>query len=259
MKTLKKGISVVIPTYNRPDYLERLLRSIEKQTKKVNEIIIVNDCSKNREEYQKVIDKFSNLNIIYIFNSNNCGAPKCRNIGINMANYEYLALTDDDDEWEKEKIEKQFEMFENDKEIGLLYTWGKAVDDDGQCIYNFKGEGEGYDLKSLLVADFIPSSSVMVRTEVIRKVGGFDIKFPSCQDLDMWVRIIADKNKYGVIKEELLIYHKHAGESIGKSKKAYIGYRKFYRKHLLKYFYYFMNRQDINVLFNALTGCIRKE
>ena len=258
MKKLKNGVSVVIPTYNRPDYLTRILKSIERQTKKVDEIIIVNDCSDNKDEYKQVIDSFTKLNIIYIFNENNCGAPRCRNIGIQTANYEYLALTDDDDEWEEKKIEKQFAAFENDKAIKLLYTWGKAVDDEGNCLYTFRGEGEGYDLKSLLKADYIPSSSVMVRTNTIKQVGGFDPTFPSCQDWDMWVRIIAQGNKYGVIKEELLIYHKHSGESIGKSKKAYIGYQKFYRKHILKYFNNFMNRQDISILFNALINCIKR-
>ena len=68
MKKLKNGVSVVIPTYNRPDYLTRLLKSIERQTKKVDEIIIVNDCSDNKDEYKQVIDSFTKLNIIYIFN-----------------------------------------------------------------------------------------------------------------------------------------------------------------------------------------------
>lgn len=256
VKELQRGVSVVIPTYNRPDYLERLLKSIQRQTIHVDEIIIVNDHSKNKCEYENVINSFKDMNIIYIYNRENYGAPMCRNIGIQKASYDLLALTDDDDEWEQTKTEKQVKFFSNNNEIGLLYTWGKAVDESGKCVYSFRGEGEGNDLKSLLISDFIPSSSVMVKTEAIRKVRGFDIRFPSCQDWDMWVRIIADGNKYGVVKEDLLIYHMHSGSSIGKSEKAYIGYRKFYRKHLIKYFKLFCNKDDKSILANAIINCI---
>lgn len=246
------GVSVVVPTYNRPDYLERLLASIAKQTREVDEVIIVNDCSSNLSEYEEVIKKYrEKLNLRHIVARQNQGAPMCRNQGIKEARYKYIALTDDDDEWTDNKIELQYNRI-SQNDIGLLYTHGISVNDKNEILYEFKGVGNGRDIKSLLRECFIPSSSVMVTYEAISKAGMFDPLMPSCQDWDMWTRIIAAGYSYDYIDSKLLIYHKHEGESIGASPKARLGYKRFYRKHLLKYIKCFLFTKEYRKCLHAL-------
>ena len=86
-------ISIVIPTYNRPDLLDRLLSSIKNQTFISYEIIIINDNSKNLKSYKKVIDKYKQMfnSLTYIVNDKNMGAPYSRNIGISKSNFKLIA------------------------------------------------------------------------------------------------------------------------------------------------------------------------
>lgn len=252
MSEIPEGVSVVVPTYNRPDYLNRLLKSIEKQTRPVDEIIIVNDCSSNIGEYYDIIGQFTpNLNITHIVNDANQGAPVCRNIGIKASHYKYIALTDDDDEWEVEKNAKEYELISTGR-LGLVYSHGVCVDESGNILYKFEGMGRGHDLKAILRKCFIPSSSVMVTHEAICEAGMFDPRMPSCQDWDMWVRIIKNGYAYGVVEEKLIIYHKHSGESIGASPKARIGYRLFYRKHIKQYISMFLFSKEYKICLRAI-------
>ena len=71
----------------------------------------------------------------------------------------------------------------------------------------------------------------MVHKEAIENAGFFDLKMKSCQDWDMWTRIINEGYSYSVVSEYLTIYHKHNQESIGLSKNALNGYNRYYKKH----------------------------
>ena len=257
MRELNDGVSVVIPTYDRPDYLTRLLKSIVVQTRPVDEVIIVNDHSSDQAEYNKVIDSFSDiLKIRYFVTPTHRGAPFCRNYGIEQCNYKYIALTDDDDEWEKNKTEKEYECLKLDSNVGLVYTKGIAVDDGGEELYKFEGCTNEHDLKAILRECFIPSSSVMVKYDAIKEAGLFDEHMPSCQDWDMWTRIINHGFSYCKVNEYLLVYHKHNRQSVGKSTKARKGYTRYYRKHLFLYIKYFLFTKEYRICLHAIKKTI---
>lgn len=229
------SVSIVIPTYKRPDYLSRLLESIARQTFQNFEVIIVDDNSPNREEYVPVIAKYENIfkEFNFLSNDTNRGAPHSRNRGIRLAKYDLIALVDDDDEWLPEKLTRQVELFRVSSEnVGIVYTWTDSVNERGEVVHCYRSEIEGNALKEILKECFIPSPSVMVRKNAIEEAGLFDEAFPSCQDWDMWTRVLATGNSCAVIREVLTIYRKHQGESIGLSLKARQGYLKYYKKHL---------------------------
>ena len=239
-------VSVVIPTYKRVDYLERLLQSIEVQTFKDFEVIVVDDNSPNIKEYESIIEKYKNTfnEFKFITKKENRGAPHSRNIGIKEAKYDLIALVDDDDEWMPTKLEKQVKIFtNNDEKVGLVYTWTDVMDEERNIITSYRSEIEGNAKKEILKACFIPSPSVMVRKQAIVEAELFDESFPSCQDWDMWTRIIMKGYEVKVLKGVVTIYHKHNNGNIGLSKNAKLGYKMFYKKNikygiypLLKYF-----------------------
>jgi glycosyltransferase involved in cell wall biosynthesis len=230
-------VSIIIPTYNRPDFLEKLLSSIVRQTFQDYEVIVVDDSSQNIEGYRKVIEHFAGvMNIGYFRNDNNMGAPFSRNRGIKAAKGKYIALVDDDDDWLPEKLEKQVTLFEKSpKRLGMVYTWADAVDIEGNIVYQYRSTIQGNAVKEILADCFIPSPTVMVKQEFFKKAGFFDDSFPSCQDWDMWTRILSLGCECDVIKEVLAIYHKHELPTIGKDEKAKDGYLKYYKKHYSKY------------------------
>jgi glycosyltransferase involved in cell wall biosynthesis len=241
-------VSIVIPTYNRPILLDRLLFSISLQTHTRFEVIVVDDNSENIKDYNEVISKYRSIldNFIYLRNDTSKGAPYCRNKGIEIANSEYIALVDDDDEWLPNKLEEQIKLFINSNEkLGIVYTWTDAVNENNTIAYEYRSNIEGYALKEILKECFIPSPSVMVRKKAIVEAGLFDETFPSCQDWDMWTRIMLKGYSCAVVKSVQTIYHKHNGPTIGKSPRAKLGYKMFYRKHFIHYAKCYLAKLDI--------------
>lgn len=229
-------ISVIIPTFKRPDLLERLLMSISEQTLQPNEVIVIDDASNMNDAYEVCIEKFKTRipKLIYKCLENNSGAPHARNVGIQLAKNEWLALVDDDDEWLPEKLEKQWEVVSNStKQVGLIYTWTKAQGGAGQESYLSTHSITGDARRAILRTNFIMSASVLVRKAAIEDAGLFDELLPSCQDWDMWTRIFINGYHCAVVPEILTIYHRHGGESIGLSIRAKHGYKLFLDKHFL--------------------------
>ena len=226
-------VSIVIPTYKRVEYLERLLKSIENQTFKEYEIIIVDDCSPNQKEYAELVAKYKKIfrNLTFITKKTNKGAPNSRNIGIKKAKYDLIALVDDDDEWYCDKLQHQVEVFQKYPETDIVYTWTDAIDEDGNIVYKYKKEIEGNPKYEILKGCFIPSPSVMVKKKAIEDAGLFDELLPSCQDWDMWTRMILNGAKVKVVKNVDTIYYKHNSGTIGLSPRAYKGFMIYFRKH----------------------------
>lgn len=245
-KESEPGVSIIIPTYKRVDYLRRLLNSIYNQTYRDFEVIIVDDNSPNIKEYNDLIEEFrlKNNDIKFIRNAKNMGAPHSRNKGIHEARYDLLALVDDDDEWEPKKLEKQVSLMgKSDNNVGLVYTWAKINFKDN-IVGEYKSRIKGQKLENLLNDNFIPSPSVLVKKRAINAASLFDESLPSCQDWDMWVRIVQAGYSLEVVEEFLTIYNKHEAQSIGKSKKARLGYKMFYRKHFKLYLKTYINSRN---------------
>lgn len=245
-------ISVVIPTFQRPELLKRLLESIANQTKAPKDVIVVDDCSKNQHEYLAVIHSFEKRIPHLSFHSmeKNCGAPSCRNYGILKAQSDWVALVDDDDEWLPQKLQKQWEYIENfgHRNLDLLYTWTDVIYPSGEAQPLYRSTFSGLFHRAILHECFIPSPSVVVKKDRLIDAGLFDEAMPSCQDWDMWVRLAKLGGQCAVIDEACTLYHKHGGESIGLSPRAKLGYLFFYRKNLLDLLRYFEWRHLIRYM-----------
>jgi len=227
-------VSIVIPTHERTDLLARLLGSIARQTYRDYEIIVVDDCSSNRQDYEKINNQFKSIfsQWTLIYNEHNMGAPASRNRGILLAKYPLVALVDDDDEWFPHKLQEQVNFFSKaHPSIGLVYSWAKVVDENHNEIRNMQASWEGRPLRKIFHECFIPSPTVMVRKDAIIHSGLFDTGLSSCQDWDMWLRMLLNGYHCGVVKDFLAYYHKHSGPTIGQSQKAKLGLQTFYRKH----------------------------
>lgn len=228
-------VSVVIPTYKRPDCLMRLLKSIVDQTRLPEEVIVVDDCSGMSERYNEVIAEFAPFlpNLLFISLEENSGAPAARNRGISLSSGDWIALVDDDDEWLPQKLEKQVQLIMGNghSQLGFVYSWAKALGQNGQDSYDACKSIQGDARKALLTTNAILSPSVLIRKDALVAVKGFDEKLPSCQDWDTWIKVALAGYHFATIEEQLVIYHRHGGESIGLSPRAKMGYRLLLEKH----------------------------
>lgn len=200
-------VSVVIPTHNREILLKRAINSVINQSYTNLEIIIVSDGS--TDNTKSTVENYMNFDsrVKFIDYYPAKGGNVARNIGIKNTTGEYTAFLDDDDEWDKDKIKKQLELINNDKAIGLVYTWANIIFEKENVSYKSRSDKEGDLSKIILLENCIgTTSSVLVSSKILKEVGMFDENLPALQDFELWIRI-TQKTKVGVIKETLINYY----------------------------------------------------
>lgn len=197
-------VSVVIPSYNRPESAANAVQNVMQQTYSPIEIIVVDDHSP-----EPIIEEISlatednGKSVRIIRHNENRGANAARNTGVEEADGKFIAFLDDDDRWHESKISKQVEVMENDPNIGLVYTGRVRADMDGKIFSSDIPKISEDPTKELLLMNRIGSFSlVLVRKSALDEVGKLDEELPCWQDTDLFIRI---SQNYGIdCIEELL-------------------------------------------------------
>lgn len=202
-------VSVIIPTYNRANYLNRTINSVLNQTFKDFELIIVDDGS--TDNTKSLVREFSknDSRIKYIWQENSGGPSKPLNNGIINSKGKYIAFLGSDDEFLPEKLEKQIKKFDSVEEnVGLVYCGLRYVPENGKKSKIVVTELRGDLFNEILENSFIAGIAPLVKSECFQKLGILDESLPSGEDWDMWIRI--SKNyKFDYVPEPLAIYHIH--------------------------------------------------
>lgn len=208
-------ISVIVPTYNREEQIERAVRSILQQTFDRYEIIIVDDGSTDRTE--EVVRGISDDRLQYIRLDHNHGAAYARNVGIRASQYKYIAFLDSDDEWHPRKLELQMRrMQEESPEVGLVYCRMSGMQEDGRGrqytpAYECRPESlEGDMFHFLLWRNVIGTPAMLVRRECLESVGLFRESLSCLEDYELVLRI-AEKWRISFVNEVLVEIHRTSG------------------------------------------------
>ena len=182
-------ISVVIPYYNREEYIDETIQSVLAQALIPLEIIIVNDCS--RESSRRYLDRYSDVCRIVDLPAN-VGLAGARNAGILAAQGKFIAFLDDDDLWLPTKLEIQRRYIDEHPECAVVHSPAWFFFQDGR-EYLFKQYGPGPMLLAQALTNgycaLIPT--VLIRTEAARAVNGFDVRFREVEDRDFIIRCCA--------------------------------------------------------------------
>ncbi len=244
-------VSVIIPTYNNYVGLLKSLESINSQTYKNIEILIVNDGSTD-PEYSNLIENENTRIINMKENSvikNKYFSDSIRNEGIKESNGKYIAFLDDDDYWLETKLQSQIDILENShylmscsdafasfgqygknenydlfnqklnfEEIAKIYKKSKLKGRFVKnLIYNFEFPNI-FDFKFISIHNCIITSSVVVDKELLNKVGNFrDIQSKKLwSDWDCWLGILTHTDCV-YFKEPLLHYDMTPGMNLNPS------------------------------------------
>ena len=203
---MKSLVTVVIPTYNRPDLLKKAVLSIERQTYDNLEIIIVDNGILPREKYSEILQLGNNIKYVKIPEH---GANYARNKGILEARGDYIAFLDDDDEWMSTKVEESMKLFDEDKNIGLVFTDKEIIYDNEGISYYSHSHFSGNAAREILISNFIGSTScVMVKASLLQN-NKFDVSMPAFQDHDLWIRL-CQECEVGHVSKPLLKYYQRA-------------------------------------------------
>ncbi|MFW6015696.1 MAG: glycosyltransferase family 2 protein [bacterium] len=198
-------VSVIIPTHNRVNLLKNAVNSVLNQTYKKFELLIVDDAS--TDDTINYIKNIKDNRINFIRNEISKGGSGARNVGIKKAKGEYIAFLDDDDEWKKDKLQKQINLFKQDEEVGLVYTGAEIIYTNYKLKYKNLPSIKGNISEKILIKNYIgTTSSVIVKREILDETGYFDEELPALQDYDLWVRI-CQLTKIDCIEEPLINYY----------------------------------------------------
>ncbi len=202
---MDKLLSVVIPTHNRAKYVGNAIMSVENQTYKQIEIIVVSDGSEDntKDVVESYSLKYGNIKFYEHFPAK--GSNFSRNFGASKATGDYIAFLDDDDIWDETKAEKQIALLKDDKDVGLTVSGFKFIYVNDNTTSTFI-PSPPYDASKTILIDHCigGTSSAIMRREIFEKVGGFDERILARQDYDLWIRC-AQVTKIKAVKEPLVI------------------------------------------------------
>ncbi|MCD6459503.1 glycosyltransferase [bacterium] len=201
-------VSIIIPVYNRRKLLPRAVDSVLNQSYKKFELIIIDDGSTDNPA--EIAGKYNDSRIKFIRIPHG-GVSTARNTGVSLAQYDYIAFLDSDDQWVKHKLEKQINSLSKNNSYHICYT-GEQWIRNGKPFTHKKAlkKFSGFVFDKCLSDCFIGCSTVLLRKNLFEQSGGFDPALTVCEDYDFWLKITA---KYPVLLIEEPLIIKHGGHS----------------------------------------------
>ncbi len=196
-------ISVIIPTFNRSEFIVNTINSVLNQTYSVAEIIVIDDGS--IDDTAMIIEKLSiNTDKIKYISQENRGVSSARNLGILNASNNWICFLDSDDIWNTDKIEQQ--VIFHTKNPAILFSHTQE-----QWLFNNKiikqkkhqSKKSGFCFKENIANTLIGASTVMIHKSILNHIGHFDEELLVCEDYDLWLRILY-KYEVGFIDKELI-------------------------------------------------------
>lgn len=210
------SVSVVIPVYNRGKFVGETIQSVLAQSFRDFEIIAIDDGSTDNS--LEVLRSFGDrVSVLQHPNGENRGQSAAINLGLRRARGKYIAILDSDDLWMPEKLEILVGFLESHPDVGLVYSNGQWVDEEGNSkgvIYGPNHTETSDPSKVLLNCYFALPSNSVVRREAFERAGEFDETLRTAQDHDMAIRI-AEVARLAYVDRVLWSYRRH-GASVSK-------------------------------------------
>lgn len=208
-------VSVIIPTYNREEFVVKAIGSVLNQTFRDLEVLVIDDGSTDntREALETYAPK-----IRYVYQQNG-GVSAARNTGIKLARGEWLAFLDSDDEWRPEYLFRQIEKAGEIPGICMQTTNCSFIGLDGQAqsYFEINGSLAKFRGKTYLPLEdpfcFIVKhgpwqvGATIMRSAAVRKAGMFDTTLKISEDYDLMARV-GLQGAFGLLREELVVIHR---------------------------------------------------
>jgi teichuronic acid biosynthesis glycosyltransferase TuaG len=184
-------ISIIVPAYNAELFLAETLASVQRQTYREFEVIVVDDGSTDRtsEIARQFVEKDARFTLL---RQPNAGTAAACNKGLKQARGKWIAFLEADDVWLPEKLTAQLDLLEQEPRANLLFTdyftWD-GQKDFGRRYSDPDKFPDGDAGRRLIFFDLFGTSTVMIKRETLNAIGLFDVEVPVGQDWDLWLRI----------------------------------------------------------------------
>jgi glycosyltransferase involved in cell wall biosynthesis len=211
-------ISVCLATYNGEKYLKEQLDSIKKQTYKNFELIVQDDLSKDKT--LEILQNYEGLNIQVYKNKKNMGYIKNFESLLKKANGEYIAICDQDDVWELDKLEI---LINNIKENSLIYSDSLLIDGYGNSLDKTLSQKlknnfiDSYSALNFLYDNSVSAHAMLFKKELLQHI----FPFPNVTYFDAWIAAnAANTGSVKYINKTLVMYRQHSTNTLGNVKKT---------------------------------------
>ncbi|MBI5032968.1 MAG: glycosyltransferase [Chloroflexi bacterium] len=204
-------VSVILPVYNRANFIARAIDSVLAQTYTNWELIIVDDGS--TDDTPHILEQYSSR--IILLKQANAGAYAARNCGLKHAHGELIAFIDSDDRWLPNRLASQMPLIERPN-VGLVFGNGQRIDYSSgaprpltQTTFDMLPPSHGRVFRQLAYYNFIPQSSVLVKRECFDRVGEFATSSRTMADYAKWLQI-AEHYEFAYVPDCIFEYGMHS-------------------------------------------------
>jgi len=207
-------VSILLTCYNHIRYLPACVEGIRRQTYLDYEVVAIDDGSSDfsREWLSEQED------IRCIFNAENLGTYETLNVGLRATAGEFVAVLNDDDLWEPEKLARQVDLLDAHPNVGVVHTGGTFIDGEGRTQegnplgFAFPRFETGDVLLGLVYENKVIASAALARRACFDKVGEFNREYFGSGDWEMWFRI-AEHFDFGFVDAPLTHYRVHGANA----------------------------------------------
>ena len=193
-------LTVLMPVYNAETFLREAIESMLAQTFTQFEFLIIDDGS--TDSSVAIIKSYSDARIRFVQNEKNSGISATLNKGIELASCELIARMDADDIAYPERLQLQYDYFQNHSDIALLSTWAREVTEEGTPIRTEKWR-RPFFYYNLTFECWVYHPTVMYRRSTVLQVGAYST--PYSEDYDLWWQL-SRRHKIDNLPEVLLDY-----------------------------------------------------
>lgn len=197
-------ISILVPVYNVPEkWLRLCLNSVVEQTYKNWELCIVDDASPSAH-IQMILEEYSQKDnrIKYMRREKNGHISATSNDALNLANGEFIALLDNDDELIPDALAEVVNVLNQNKNLDMIYSDEDKITIDGELIEpHFKPD---WSPETFMSNNYICHFTVL-RTKIVKEIGGFRVGYEGAQDYDLFLRFTEKTNRIHHISK--VLYH----------------------------------------------------
>lgn len=209
-------VSVIVTCYNLEKYLEDTLDSIQKQSMRDYDVIIVDDCStdgspKIAQDYAQKDHRFK-----YIRTPVNLGLSGARNFGFEHSNGKYIIMLDADDMFAPNTLEVLSGQLDKERGIHIAYGHLDIVDDKGDNRHRNDWPFSEFSWREQMAhMNQLPYSS-MVRREVFENSGGYRVRAWRAEDANLWCRLTSFGYVAKKVTNAAMIIYRNRGDSKSK-------------------------------------------
>lgn len=225
-------VSIIVPVFRGAHYLPKALCSVLAQTHRDFEVLVVDDGSP--EDVRSAVEPFLGHEGIRFLAQANGGVSAARNFGLRHARGSYVAFLDHDDEWHPTKLEMQLAALTARPAAALCHSEVRYVDAAGVLLSSHSAIAEnvqGICLARMMLGNPIVTSSVLVRADVARDLGGFDVGLHFAEDYDLWLRV-ARRWELVYVDQPLVDYRVHSSSATAQRVRMLVSTIDVVRRHL---------------------------